>query len=60
MSRRIEAVRDRIMRNLGTENLIEADDPLLTVTRQWRKPLSILEVNQMAPTAMVRERLGRA
>jgi hypothetical protein len=26
---------------------------------QWRKPLSIEEINRMAPTAEVRERKGR-
>ena len=32
---------------------------LLTVTAQWRKPLSIMEINRMAPTPEVRERRGR-
>jgi len=32
---------------------------LLVVTRQWRKPLSIAEVAQMAPTPEVRQRQGR-
>ena len=26
---------------------------------QWRKPLSIMEINRMAPTPDVRERKGR-
>lgn len=26
---------------------------------QWRKPLSIIEINRMAPTIEVRERKGR-
>ncbi len=64
MMRRIEAVRDRIMGMCGTnERLIPvgADEfPAgRPVTMQWRKPLSILEVNRMAPTAEVRERRGR-
>jgi hypothetical protein len=59
--RRIEAIRDRIMRDLGTsEPLIEDLTGIAIVSRQWRKPLSIEEVNQMAPTPEVRERPGRA
>ena len=60
MVRRVEAVRDRIMRMCGTsEPMVEAHDAPLTVTRQWRKPLSIEEVARMAPTPEVRERKGR-
>jgi hypothetical protein len=29
------------------------------VAAHWRKPLSIMEINQMAPTEEVRERKGR-
>jgi hypothetical protein len=61
--RRIEAIRDRIMSMCGTnEPVIEPDDEeaaMLAVTRQWRKPLSIEEINRMAPTDEVRERRGR-
>jgi hypothetical protein len=60
--RRIEAVRDRIMRGIGAEALIEpdaAERAVMRITRQWRKPLSIEEVNRMAPTPEVRERKGR-
>ena len=58
--RRVEAVRDKIMDALGTnEKVIQENDPTLTVTMQWRKPLSLLEVNQMAPTPEVQERKGR-
>jgi hypothetical protein len=57
--RKVEHIRDRIFRGLGTdEALIEADEGQ-QVTRQWRKPLSIIEVNQMAMTPEVRKREGR-
>jgi hypothetical protein len=60
MHRRIEAVRDRIFRGVGTdEPLIEEDMPLLQ-TRQWRKPLRIDEVNRMADTPEARQRPERA
>lgn len=56
--RMIEAARDRIMSACGThEPLIEDRDT--TVTRIWRKPLSLEEVNRMAPTPDVRARRGR-
>ena len=59
MHRRIEAARDRILRGVGTdEPLIE--EPNVRVTRQWRKPLRIDEVSQLAPTLEVRQRPGRA
>ena len=52
MVREIETIRDRIMMMCGTsEPLIEADDfppGHVRVTMQWRKPLSVVEVNQMA------------
>ena len=32
---------------------------LLAVTAQWRKPLSIIEINRMAVTPEVKERRGR-
>ena len=58
--RRVEAVRDKILNALGTnEKMIQENDPMLTVTMQWRKPLSLEEVNRMAPTLEVRERKGR-
>jgi hypothetical protein len=58
--RRIEHMRDRIARGLGTRELGLIEDRDATVTRQWRWPLSIEEVNQLAPTAEVRARPGRA
>ena len=58
--RRVEAVRDKILSVLGTnEKMIQENDPALTVTMQWRKPLSLEEVNQMAPTPEVQQRPGR-
>ena len=61
--RRVEAARDRIMRGVGTdEPFFEPtgeEAAMLKVTRQWRKPLRIDEVNLMAPTPEVRARPGR-
>ena len=61
--RRIEALRDRIMRGAGANDaMIEPEGfelALLKVTRQWRKPLRLDEVTRMAPTVEVRERKGR-
>lgn len=52
-----EAIRDRIMHCTGT------DEPWVTEvtsrTVQYRRPLRIDEVNQLAPTPEVRERPGR-
>ena len=58
MRGRIEAARDRIMRGVGTS---EPFIPELAAqaTAQWRKPLSVEEINRMAPTAEVRARPGR-
>jgi len=62
-ARMVENARDRIMAMCGT------DEPLISPvggelaallrTRQWRKPLSIPEINQLAPTPEVRARPGR-
>lgn len=63
MHRRIEAARDRIMCGVGTDEALimpEGEEAaILRVTRQWRKPLRIDEVNRMASTPEVRERRGR-
>ena len=63
MHRKAEAVRDRLMRGTGTnEPFIEPTGEelaLIKSTRQWRKPLSIEEINKMAPTHEVRARPGR-
>ena len=53
----MEAIRDSVMGQLGTmEPLVE--EPL-KVSMHWRKPLNIIEINQMAPTPEVRARPGR-
>lgn len=65
--RRVEAIRDRIFRGVGTEEaLIPVNDLEMAaelgfnpVTAQWRKPLSIDEMAKMAPTEEVRARQGR-
>lgn len=46
------------MRGLGTEEPLIPED-IRGVAHHWRKPLSIIEINQMAPTTEVRERPGR-
>ena len=46
-----------IMGRLGTDEKLIADHTASALT--WRKPLSIVEINQMAPTADVRARPGR-
>lgn len=63
LHRVVEAARDRIMRGVGTDEplIVPEGDELaaMIVTRQWRKPLRIDEVNRMAPTPEVRERRER-
>ena len=63
MHREAEAACSRVMAMCGSiEPLIEpegAELAMLRVTRQWRKPLSISEVAQMAPTPEVLARPGR-
>jgi hypothetical protein len=60
MVREIEAVRDRIFAMCGTDEPLVLDDSGETrVTMQWRKPLTLVEVAQLAPTLEVRERRGR-
>lgn len=62
--RRMEATRDRIMFGYGTDEPWYLDEDWLEsgerYTVQWRKPLSVSEVNQMAPTPEVLQRPGRA
>lgn len=64
MWRKMEALRDRLLFKVGTDELWFLDDEFLSqfggVSAHWRKPLRIDEVNQMAPTLDVRERQGRA
>lgn len=58
--RRIEAIMEKIMGRVGTkEAVIPEDWGELRTTAQWRKPLSLAEVNRMAPTPEVRARAGR-
>jgi hypothetical protein len=61
--RRIEALRDRIMRGVGTDEALIVPDgeeaAALVATRQWRKPLRIDEIARLAPTPDVRARWGR-
>lgn len=61
--RRLEAYKDSIFRGIGSpEQVIPVEGEeraMLKVTMQWRKPLSIMEVNQMAQTPEVRARPGR-
>lgn len=67
MRRRAEAIRDRIFRGVGTEEpFIEENYAEMRAAigvapsaAHWRKPLSIPEINRMAPTDEVRERKGR-
>lgn len=58
MHRLVENARDAVLEMCGTaEPVIE--ETALIATRQFRKPLSLEEVNQMAPTPEVRARQGR-
>jgi hypothetical protein len=59
----MEHIRDRILFGLGSlEPLIPVEGEeraMLRVTMQWRKPLSIPEIAQLADTPEVRARAGR-
>jgi hypothetical protein len=61
--RRIESVRDRILRGLGTDEPLIYEDMISinpgTVIGTWRRPLRIDEINQMGNTPEVRLRPGR-
>ena len=65
--RKMEVLRDKIMFNVGTsepfigEDIQRMADELGIQPRSmhWRKPLSIMEINRMAPTPEVRAREGR-
>jgi hypothetical protein len=51
---------EKIMSRVGTkEAIIPETAGVLQATAQWRRPLSLAEVNQMAPTEEVRARQGR-
>lgn len=48
------------MDRVGTkEAIIPEEWGGLTITAQWRRPLSLVEINRMAPTPEVRAREGR-
>lgn len=53
----VEMLMDRVMSRLGTKEDVIPDHT--TSAMQWRKPLSVEEINQMAPTPEVRARPGR-
>jgi hypothetical protein len=59
----MEAMRDRILFGLGSPDPIipvaGEERSMLRVTMQWRKPLGIAEIAQLAPTPAVRARPGR-
>jgi hypothetical protein len=60
----MEALRDRIMFKTGTEEPWYLDQEFLADfpnarSANWRKPLRLDEVNQMADTPEVRQRRGR-
>lgn len=62
--RKAEELRDRIMRNVGTDEpwvLEEMTKVLgdLAVAVHYRRPLRIDEINRMAPTDVVKSRPGR-
>jgi hypothetical protein len=64
--RKVEHVRDRIFRGLGTDEPLFEEQlpaglsyPKPVVSVNWRKPLRIDEITQMAPTPEVRARPGR-
>lgn len=55
--RKAEAMRDKIMRGVGTDEAWVTSIGALAM--HWRKPLRIDEVAQMAPTPAVLARKGR-
>jgi hypothetical protein len=63
--RKAQAIRDDVMRGQGTkepwfmENMVDGLG-VRSVSVNWRKPLTIEEINQLTPTAEVRERQGRS
>lgn len=63
--RKAEAVRDRIMRGIGTHEPWVVEDMskqigLRAVAVHFRRPLSVIEVGQMAPNPETLSRPGRA
>jgi hypothetical protein len=65
MRRLIDDARDRLFSRIGTNEPVFEESMVdvlgaSAVTVNWRKPLRIDEVNQLAPTLEVRDRPGRA
>ena len=56
--RKAEALRDRIMRGVGTDESWVIEHGSITV--HYRRPLRLDEVNRMAPIPEVRARPGRS
>ena len=64
LASKMVAVRDRIMFGIGTDEPWYAEHMAHEIAKRaiavhWRKPLRVDEINQLAPTAEVRERRGR-
>ena len=55
---KMQFIRDTIMQGVGTDEAFIPERGEKAM--HWRKPLSIEEINRMAPTAEVRRRPGRA
>lgn len=53
----MQFLRDTIMQGIGTSEAFISEKG--TSAMHWRKPLSIEEINRMAPTREVRARAGR-
>ena len=65
MLRKAEALRDRIMRGVGTDEEwvteeMSAQVGMMAISMHYRRPLRIDEVAQMVATEEVRARPGRA
>lgn len=63
--RKAEAMRDRVMRGLGTDEpyVMEEMTRIMgerAVCVHWRRPLRVDEIPRMAPTPEVAQRAGRA
>lgn len=55
--RKIEGIRDRLLRGVGTDEAIITEEGMSAM--HYRRPLRIDEINRMAPTEEVRARPGR-
>ena len=54
---KMQFIRDTIMQGVGTTEAFIPEKG--TSAMHWRKPLSLEEINRMAPTPEVRARAGR-